>query len=56
VYQQAGPAVLYVGASVLALCGAIAAWVALSTPELSQPSPVVPEVGAGAQPEPGLVP
>ncbi len=56
VYQQAGATVLYAGASVLAVCGAVAAWVALSTPALSQPSPVVTEVGAGAQPEPGLVP
>lgn len=56
VYQEAGPVVLYAGASVLAVGGAIAAWIALSTPALSRPSPEVPEVEAGAQPEPGLVP
>ncbi|GIV00327.1 MAG: MFS transporter [Actinomycetota bacterium] len=55
VYRYAGPFVLYAGASVLALCGAIAAWVALSTPALARPTPVVPELETGA-PEPGLVP
>ncbi|HET9724632.1 MAG TPA: MFS transporter [Actinomycetota bacterium] len=56
VYQEAGPVVLYAGASVLAVGGAIAAWIALSTPALSRPSAEVPEVEPGAQPEPGLVP
>lgn len=56
VYQEAGPVVLYAGASVLAVGGGIAAWFALSTPALSRPSAEVPEVEAGAQPEPGLVP
>ena len=39
VYQHAGPVVLYSGASALALGGGAAAWVALSPPELSSPSP-----------------
>jgi PPP family 3-phenylpropionic acid transporter len=56
VYQEAGPVTLYAGASILAVGGAIAAWIALSTPALSRPSTEVPEVEAGAQPEPGLVP
>jgi PPP family 3-phenylpropionic acid transporter len=56
VYEHAGPLALYVGASVLAVGGAVAAWVALSTPALARPMPSAPEVGAGAQPEPGLVP
>lgn len=56
VYQHAGTVVLYSGASALALLGAAAAWIALSTPALSRPAPVPTEVGAGAQPEPGLVP
>jgi MFS transporter, PPP family, 3-phenylpropionic acid transporter len=56
VYERAGAVVLYSGASFLAVAGAVAAWVALSTPALSRPSAVVPEVGPGAQPEPGLVP
>lgn len=55
VYRYAGPFVLYAGASALALCGAIAAWVALSTPQLARPTPVPPEIETGA-PEPGLVP
>jgi MFS transporter, PPP family, 3-phenylpropionic acid transporter len=37
VYQHAGTVVLYVGASALALGGAIVAWFALSTPALSEP-------------------
>lgn len=56
VYQHAGPLVLYLGASVLAVGGAAAAWVALSTPALARPTRGVPEVGTAAQPEPGLVP
>lgn len=55
VYQGAGALTLYLGAAILAVCGAIAAWVALSPPELSRPSTAVPGVEAGA-PEPGLVP
>jgi PPP family 3-phenylpropionic acid transporter len=56
VYERVGVVALYVGASALALLGAVAAWLALSTPALSRPSASVPEVEAGAQPEPGLVP
>ncbi|MGE5459070.1 MAG: hypothetical protein ACM3WR_00435, partial [Solirubrobacterales bacterium] len=56
VYQEAGALILYAGASVLAVCGAIAAWFALSTPELSQPSAVAADVETGVAPEPGLVP
>lgn len=37
VYQRFGPVALYTGASVLALAAAGVAWVALSTPLLSQP-------------------
>jgi PPP family 3-phenylpropionic acid transporter len=37
VYQHAGTVVLYVGASALALAGAVVAWFALSTPALSAP-------------------
>jgi MFS family permease len=37
VYQRFGPAVLYTGASTLALSAAVAAWFALSTPALSRP-------------------
>lgn len=55
VYQHAGPTVLYFGASALATCGALAAWVALSVPALARPA-AVPSVEAGARPEPGLVP
>ena len=39
VYQHAGTVVLYVGASALALAGGVAAWFALSTPALADPSP-----------------
>lgn len=56
VYEHAGPFALYLGASVLAACGALAAWAALSTPALARPMLAPPEVGSGAQPEPGLVP
>lgn len=37
VYQRAGTVVLYSGASALALGGAVVAWFALSTPDLSDP-------------------
>ncbi len=37
VYQHEGTVVLYVGASSLALAGAVVAWFALSTPALSEP-------------------
>ena len=37
VYQRVGTVVLYVGASCLALAGAVVAWFALSTPTLSEP-------------------
>ncbi len=55
VYQHAGPAVLYAGASALALAGGVVAWFALSTPTLSAPGPV-PKVSPGIEPEPGIVP
>ncbi len=56
VYQGVGPIALYLGAAALALGGAVAAWFALSTKELSEPTAVVAGVQPGAQPEPGLVP
>ncbi len=56
VYERAGTTVLYVGASGLAVAGAVAAWLVLSTPSLSRPTRTVAEVEPGAQPEPGLVP
>jgi PPP family 3-phenylpropionic acid transporter len=37
VYQHAGTVVLYLGASALALAGAVVAWFALSSPALSEP-------------------
>ena len=37
VYQHAGTVALYTGASVVTLVGAAVAWVALSTPQLSEP-------------------
>jgi MFS transporter, PPP family, 3-phenylpropionic acid transporter len=37
VYQHSGAVVLYSGAAALALAAAVAAWIALSPPELSQP-------------------
>lgn len=56
VYQKIGPLALYGGSTVLAVGGAVAGWFALSTPALSEPGAVVPSVGPGAEPEPGLVP
>lgn len=56
VYQGVGPIALYLGAAALALGGAVAAWFALSTKELSEPTAEVAGVQPGAQPEPGLVP
>jgi PPP family 3-phenylpropionic acid transporter len=56
VYQRIGAFALYSGASVLAAGGAVAAWLALSTPALSEPTVGVPPVEPGARPEPGLVP
>jgi predicted MFS family arabinose efflux permease len=44
VYQRAGTVVLYVGASALALAGAVVAWFALSTPALSEPGPPGQEI------------
>jgi PPP family 3-phenylpropionic acid transporter len=38
VFDRHGPATLYVGASLLTLCGAAVAWLALSTPALSRPA------------------
>jgi PPP family 3-phenylpropionic acid transporter len=38
VYQHAGPLVLYVGASALALAGAVTAWFTLNVPELDDPA------------------
>jgi PPP family 3-phenylpropionic acid transporter len=56
VYEHAGPSVLFTGASAFALAAGAVAWFALSTPALSQPMAALPEVEAGAGPEPGLVP
>jgi len=56
VYQEIGPLALYAGSSVLAVCGAVAGWFALSTPALSEPGAVPLQMGPGAEPEPGLVP
>ncbi|HZD18665.1 MAG TPA: MFS transporter, partial [Actinomycetota bacterium] len=44
VYDALGPVTLYTGASLLALSGAGAAWLALSIPALAQPRPEVPPV------------
>jgi DNA-binding Lrp family transcriptional regulator len=38
VFDRYGPATLYVGASLLTLCGAAVAWLGLSTPALSRPA------------------
>ena len=56
VYEHAGPLVLFSGASAFAVAAAVTAWFALATPVLSQPMARLPEVEAGAGPEPGLVP
>jgi MFS transporter, PPP family, 3-phenylpropionic acid transporter len=55
VYQHLGPVVLYVGASSFALAGGIAAWFALDTPALAEPSDEPPP-SPGIEPEPGRVP
>jgi MFS transporter, PPP family, 3-phenylpropionic acid transporter len=56
VYQHLGPVVLYCGASVLALGGALAAWFALDIPELEGPDVVsaedLPADPFAAPPEP----
>jgi predicted MFS family arabinose efflux permease len=44
VYQHAGTVVLYCAASALALAGAVVAWFALSTPQLSEPGIEGPDV------------
>ncbi|HEX6231269.1 MAG TPA: MFS transporter [Actinomycetota bacterium] len=44
VYDALGPVTLYSGASLLALGGAGAAWIVLSTPPLAHPEPEVPPV------------
>lgn len=44
VYDALGPVTLYTGASLLALGGAGAAWIVLSTPALAHPEPEVPPV------------
>jgi hypothetical protein len=46
VYKHAGPMMLYSGASVLALGGAVAAWFALAGPELAD-HVASPATGAG---------
>ncbi len=56
VYEHAGPGVLFLGASAFAVSAGVVAWFALSTPALSRPMRELPEVEAGAGPEPGLVP
>ncbi len=56
VFERFGATTLYVGASALAVAGAVAAWVALSTPELSEPLAEESPAHVGAEPEPGLVP
>jgi MFS transporter, PPP family, 3-phenylpropionic acid transporter len=48
VYQHAGPAILYAGASVLAAAAAVVAWFALATPALREPE-------TGAAEDPGVV-
>lgn len=40
-FERFGVVTLYVGASCLALAGAVAAWVALSSPAMSRPAPDV---------------
>jgi MFS family permease len=44
VYETAGTVTLYVGASFLALAGAVMAWIALSDPSLASPQPEVEPV------------
>jgi PPP family 3-phenylpropionic acid transporter len=44
VFERFGVVTLYVGASCLALAGAVAAWVALSAPEMARPAPDVDPV------------
>jgi PPP family 3-phenylpropionic acid transporter len=44
VFDRFGPATLYVGASILTLGGAAVAWLALSSPALSEPTPGVGSV------------
>jgi hypothetical protein len=57
VFQRFGVVTLYVGASCLALAGAAAAWVALSSPEMSRPAPDVdPEQEMDLGPDMGPVP
>jgi len=56
VYEHAGPATLFVGASGVAVAAGVVAWFALSTPALARPMRELPDVEAGAGPEPGLVP
>jgi hypothetical protein len=56
VFQRFGVVTLYVGASCLALAGAAAAWVALSSPEMSRPAPVDPERSVDPGPDIGPVP
>jgi hypothetical protein len=44
VFERFGDVTLYVGASVLALAGAVAAWLSLSAPAVSEP---LPDTGPG---------
>jgi MFS transporter, PPP family, 3-phenylpropionic acid transporter len=53
VYDRLGPLTLFVGASVLALLGGVAAMVALRTPELDTPLREPPPAAGQVPPEPG---
>jgi predicted MFS family arabinose efflux permease len=44
VFDRLGAVALYSGASTLTLSGGIVAWLALSTPELSEPTPEIEAV------------
>ena len=57
VYQHMGPATLYLSASVMAMAGAVVAWVVLDMPALDRPGDeqigepqIVPHAEAGPLP------
>jgi MFS transporter, PPP family, 3-phenylpropionic acid transporter len=52
VFQNLGPLTLYVGASCLAVCGAIGAWFALSSPAVALPEAEVDTLAAAGSPPP----
>jgi hypothetical protein len=52
VFQNLGPLTLYVGASSLAVAGAVAAWFALSSPSVSLPQGDVDALAVPGSPRP----